>query len=419
MTRSLKVKQACIKSVKQAVKRNGYMTQQVLAEELGMARSTLSLFLNGKPVSTLNFYEICQKLGLDHQEIADWEESEDIPDNTEENEEKMINPVFSQYIERPPLESTCLETVNQAGSLLRIKSAKGMGKTLLVDRILSQVALKQYKVVRLSFLSANKRILRDLEQLIYWFTFIVSKELGLTELFKANWESGLGIYSCTSYFEDYLLKTIDKPLILIVEEIDSLFPYQEIADDFLSVFRSWHEKAKTKIIWQKLRLVLTYSTESYIPANLNQSPLNVGTEIELPDFTPEQVIMLANQYNFQLEAEKLQTIMNLVGGHPSLVQKAIYALTKKTLSLAEFAETATTEAGIYGDHLRGHWINLQEHPLLAEGMKKVIQSSSPVDLGTIVNWQLHSLGLVRFEDNAVKLRYKLYADYFSYRLSSL
>lgn len=419
MGRSLKVKSEYIPRVKQAVKRNGYGTQQLLAEELGFARSTISLFINGKSISNLNFYEICQKLGLDYREIADWDELEETPAAMSEDEGENRAADFSKYIERPPVEQLCLETVSQAGSLLRIKSAKGMGKTLLVDRILSQVDKREYKTVSFSFLQASKGIIGDLDRLLSWFALIISKKLGLAALFQEKWQEGLGIYSCTAYFEDHLLKKLDKPLILVLEEIDSLFTYTSVAGDFLSLFRLWHEEAKNNNTWQKLHLIITYSTENYVPADLNTSPLNVvGTEILLPDFTLEQVLTLANKYQANLGKDELQKIINLVGGHPYLIQKAIYAISQKQLSLADFLETAATEAGIYGDHLRGHLLNLQEHPNLAAGMKKVVESSSPVDLGATINWQLHSLGLVTFVQNAVQPRYPLYSNYFRYRLSS-
>ena len=418
MGRSLKVKSECILKVKQAVKRNGYPTQQMFAEDLGLSITTVGSFLRGKPIENLNFYEICTKLELDYKEIADWDELPEIPENTLDDGEETLETDFSKYVERPPIEQICYETVRGAGSLLRIKSARGMGKTLLVDKILSQVDKKEYKIVRLSFLNAGTGIFSNLDQLLYWFSSIVSKQLGLTDLIKQNWEGGLGTYSCTSYFEDYLLKKLDKPLILALEEIDHVFSYQNVVDDFLNLFRLWHESAKVGKNSQKLHIILTYSTENYVPADLNKSPLNVGTEITLPDFTPEQVLTLAHKYETNLEQEELQKIMNIVGGNPYLLQKAIYAITQERLSIANFEQTAITEAGIYGDHLRGHLLNLQEHSILAEGMKKVVESSAPVDLGATVNWQLHSLGLVTVEQNAVKPRYRLYTDYFSYRLSS-
>lgn len=308
--------------------------------------------------------------------------------------------------------------MRQPGSLLRIKSPQGMGKKLLVDKIMSRIDKKQYKVVNLSFLQASKGILINLDRLLKWFSLVISKKLSVASQFEENWEEGLGLYSCTSYFEDYVLSKLKNPLILVLENVDQLFLYLETADDFLSLFRTWHKDAKTNKTWQKLRLIITYSTEEYVPAHINKSPLNVGTEIELPDFTPEQVLTLANKYDGSLTQEDVQKITNIVGGHPYLLQKAIYAITQKQVSLANFEQTAATEGGIYSDHLRGHLLNLQEHSALKEGMKKVVESSSPVDLDTTIKFQLHSLGLVEFEQNAIKPRCKLYADYFHNRLIS-
>ncbi|NEQ68861.1 MAG: helix-turn-helix transcriptional regulator, partial [Symploca sp. SIO2D2] len=49
-SRSLKVDQNYIPQVKSAVKEKGYARQQDLAEALGICLSTLSNYLNGKPV---------------------------------------------------------------------------------------------------------------------------------------------------------------------------------------------------------------------------------------------------------------------------------------------------------------------------------------------------------------------------------
>ncbi|MBD3886273.1 NACHT domain-containing protein [Phormidium tenue FACHB-886] len=71
MPRSLKVRQDCIGQVKLSVRRNGFPSQQALAEELGLARSTVVNFLTGKPVDRAVFEEICSRLSVDSQEIAE------------------------------------------------------------------------------------------------------------------------------------------------------------------------------------------------------------------------------------------------------------------------------------------------------------------------------------------------------------
>lgn len=73
MGRSLRVSPGCIKQVKSAVGRNGFPSQKVLAQEVGLSPSTVKSFLKGNPVDFLNFVEISEKLGFDWKTIADIE----------------------------------------------------------------------------------------------------------------------------------------------------------------------------------------------------------------------------------------------------------------------------------------------------------------------------------------------------------
>lgn len=71
MSRSLKIRNNYIDQAKLAVKRNGFRSQRGLAEDTGLALSTVSNFLTGKPVDYATFVEICDKLNLDSDSIAD------------------------------------------------------------------------------------------------------------------------------------------------------------------------------------------------------------------------------------------------------------------------------------------------------------------------------------------------------------
>ncbi|MEA5470658.1 hypothetical protein [Spirulina sp. 06S082] len=70
MSRTLKVSPECIKQVKFSLPRHNYSTVQELAEDSQIARSTVSNFLNGKPVLTRNFLELCHFLDLDSEQIS-------------------------------------------------------------------------------------------------------------------------------------------------------------------------------------------------------------------------------------------------------------------------------------------------------------------------------------------------------------
>jgi transcriptional regulator with XRE-family HTH domain len=70
MPRSLKVSQDFFGTVKRALKDRGFPSQRALSEDLGLALSTVSNFMNGKPVDRAIFEEICLKLALDWKKIA-------------------------------------------------------------------------------------------------------------------------------------------------------------------------------------------------------------------------------------------------------------------------------------------------------------------------------------------------------------
>ena len=131
--------------------------------------------------------------------------------------------------------------------------------------------------------------------------------------------------SCKDYFENYLLSEIDQPLVLAIEEVDVIFERLDLADDFFSLLRSWHEEAKSNPVWQKLRLILVHSTEVYIPLNINQSPFNVGLPIELPEFSVAQVQDLAQKHGLTWKQEQVNQLMKIIGGHPYLVREALYS----------------------------------------------------------------------------------------------
>jgi hypothetical protein len=70
----IKVAPECIPLVKKALKCHGFPSQNSLALDLGISRSTLTRFFTSKPVAYLNFVEISERLGLDWQAIAYIEE---------------------------------------------------------------------------------------------------------------------------------------------------------------------------------------------------------------------------------------------------------------------------------------------------------------------------------------------------------
>jgi len=321
------------------------------------------------------------------------------------------------YVERPPIERDCYQEILKPGALIRIKAPRQMGKPSLMSRILYQAANQGDRTVSLSFQIADRAIFADLEQFLKWFCANVAIGLQLPHQIAEHWDDILGTkVNCKAYFEKYLLPRLNSALVLGLDEVDLVFQYPGIAADFFGLLRNWHEESKNQEVWKKLRLIVVHSTEVYIPLDINQSPFNVGLPIELPEFTPAQILDLAQRHHLDWDETQVGRLMELVGGHPYLVRVALYHLSRQEITLDDLWEIAPTESGLYRDHLRRHLWNLEQHSDLYDAMLAVVNQATPVRLSAKLSFQLNSMGLVRLDRNEVVPRCNLYREYFRDRL---
>lgn len=324
------------------------------------------------------------------------------------------------YVERPPIESRCCSKVLQPGALIRIKAPKQMGKTSLLGRIVKFATNRSYSTVYLSLQQADQEALGNLNHFLRWLCKSISWKLHLEPRLEEYWDRdpGLAKYSCTRYFEEYLLPQLRNPLVLGLDDLDRVFSYPQLAQDFLPLLRVWHEGSKESEVWQQLRLVVVHSTEVYLPLQIHQSPFNVGLPILLPEWNLEQVKALAKQYGLNWENSEAEQLMEMVGGHPYLIQLALYHLQDRRISLAQLLKDAPTTAGIYSNHLRRHLEYLHVASELSAVMAEVVSSNRPVLLNSVLAYQLQSVGLIKLDGNSATPSCQLYSQYFSTMLST-
>ncbi|GAB1540743.1 hypothetical protein NUACC21_34120 [Scytonema sp. NUACC21] len=321
------------------------------------------------------------------------------------------------YVERPPIESDCYDRIVKPGALIRIKAPRQMGKSSLMARILDNTTQQGYQSAALNFQSADGTVLTNLDEFLQWFCHSIARKLNLPDKLDKYWQGRLGSKDkCTDYFERYLLQEISSPLALGLDEVDEVFQYRQVAADFFGLLRFWHEEAKNEPIWKKLRLIVVHSQEVYVPLNINQSPFNVGLAIELPELTQAQVQELVGRHGLNWSDEQLKQLLQMVGGHPYLVRVALYQITKGRITLEELLQDAPTESGLYGDHLSRHLLNIEEDAELVTAITKVVSASTPVKIERKQAFKLRSMGLVKFQGNAVMPLCDLYCRYFRDRL---
>ncbi|MBD2534501.1 AAA-like domain-containing protein [Nostoc flagelliforme FACHB-838] len=322
------------------------------------------------------------------------------------------------YIERPPLEKKVYREITTNGCVIRIRSPKQMGKSSFVLRLCAFAQKLGYQTVNLNCCQLERECLTDLNKLLRCLCWKIATGLGIDANLKEKWNEEIG-YNLSSgfYLENYLLELCQNPVVLVLNEVDRFFEYPKICQEFFVLLRSWCEEARHNPNWQKLRLVMVYSTEEYISMDINLSPFNIGLPIRLNDFTQPQVEDLARRYRLDsFKAKDFAQLMSLVGGHPALIQISFYHICSQEMTLQEIIEDAVANGGIYRYHLRRHWIKLQENPRLAKVYAEILAGKQDISFNLIDTYKLEGLGLIRFEGDRVLPRYGLYQSYFAKQL---
>ncbi len=291
-----------------------------------------------------------------------------------------------------------------------------------MNQIIARAETKKYATVTIDLQESETAIFEDLDRFLQWFCASISCQLGLKPELEEYWEAGIGSkVSCRIYLENYLLRQVNRPLVLAINELNRLFKYPLLTRDFLSMLRFWHEQSKADPRWQNLRLILVHSTDVYVSLHLSQSPFNVGLSVQLPLFTLEQTAELARRYGLNLDRDRndlklLEQLSQLINGHPFLTSLAFYHLQKKLISLSELIVTAATPEGIFHNHLLSLLVTLQSEPELVTAFREAIATEQGVFIDAIAAHKLESLGLVEFEGGLVKPICQLYRLYFQQQL---
>ncbi len=319
------------------------------------------------------------------------------------------------YLKRSFLEEQIYQEIGKPGALIRIKAPREMGKTSLLLRILDYAKHQGYHTISLNLEQVEQTILSDLSQFLRWLCANIARQLQRQPMLDEYWDEDLGSkISCTLYFQEYLLESINTPLILALDEVNHIFEHPQAAKDFLPLLRSWYEEAKRIPIWQKLRLLVVHSTDIYVPLELNQSPFNVGLPIQLDNFSQEEVQQLAQRYGLNwTDGEEARQLMTMVGGHPALVHLALYHLSRKEITLSQLLETAPTVSRIYSYHLQRHWATLQQQPELAQAFDTVLNANEAISLDPILTHKLSSMGLIKLSGSQAIAGCELYRQFFT------
>ena len=320
------------------------------------------------------------------------------------------------YIERE-LDEKAARLISRPGVTINISGSRQAGKSSALARLYQRARDLDQPAIYLDFQQLDEDQLASLDSLLRYLANFLALHLATNESPDRYWNSALGSKDKINLFlQNDVLARLQKPLVLIMDKVDRVFafPYR---NDFFGLVRVWHSKRAIDPAWRLLNLVLAYSTEAtLLITDQTQSPFNVGEHLHAHDLSRLQVEDLNQKHGSPLRTvQETDLFMDLIGGHPFLVRKALYEMVDRAQPFAGLQACAVDDDGPFSDHLRYHWWRLKESDERRAAMKSAILNGMVAsDEGF---FSLRSAGLVTGHSReAVQPRCGLYRAYFKERL---
>jgi DNA-binding SARP family transcriptional activator len=310
--------------------------------------------------------------------------------------------------------------LSRGDSIVLLKGARQVGKSSLLARGADQARTAGSRVALTSLQRLLPSQLETLDEFLFCVARLLAEQLQVPPPVRSAWDSGGANLCFWSYFRDQVLASSATPLVWALDDVDRLFTVP-FGEEVFALFRSWHNERAFDPAgpWGRLTLAIAFATEAHLfVRDLNQSPFNVGTRIELEDFTQWEVAELNRCYDSPLgDARQVDAFFRLVGGHPHLVRSGLHELVTRDLDLAALEARADSETGPFGSHLRRMFSLLSRDRELCAALGAVLQGKPcPTVEGF---YRLRSAGVILGETpEGARLRCTVYARYLSRRLAA-
>src|ERR1043166_1843945 len=328
-------------------------------------------------------------------------------------------PLDSKFYLVRPTDTLFLDAIRRRDSVVLVKGARQMGKTSVLARGLQQARAEGSRVVVTDFQKLNASDLESAEAFFVALGGLIADQLDLDVYPEDVWKPRRApSVNFERYVRREVLEKVDGPLVWGMDEVDRLFTCP-FGSEVFGLFRTWHNERAVdpEAPWGRLTLAIVYATEAHLfIADQNQSPFNVGTRLELKDFTVDQVWELNARYGSPLRVgEELERFYRLLGGHPYLVRRGLHELVTGGFTLEAFEEMAGRDEGPFGDHLRRILVLLARDPVLAD-ITRAVLSGYPCPTSEAF-YRLRSAGVMSGDTQAdLRPRCQLYAAYLKRHL---
>jgi AAA-like domain/GUN4-like len=235
------------------------------------------------------------------------------------------------------------------GKFCYVFNSRQMGKTSLLNRAIKQLSGEGTAYAKID-LSPEGKV--TIEQ---WYTGIVRtlvRDFHLanpTEFLQSWWQERKSInlspvQRLAEFLRTVLLKQIQSPIVIFIDEIDSVLSLEFETDDFFALLRSCHEERALRPEYNRLTFALVgVATPSDLMRDTRRTPFNIGYAVELSGFQLDEVEDHPLTKGLEGKAENPQAVMKEIlhwsGGQPFLTQKICELLVQRESPILQGKES--------------------------------------------------------------------------------
>ena len=216
------------------------------------------------------------------------------------------------------------------GNFGYVLTPRQLGKSSLMVRTAEQLTAEGTRSVIIDLSQIGVQV--SPEEWYLGLLSMIEEQLDL-DTNAVNWwrERGhLGVTQrLTMFFEEVLLKEVDAPVVVFVDEIDTTLSLN-FTDDFFAAIRYFYNaRAVSKDVRRLSFVLIGVATPGDLIRDPQRTPFNIGQRVDLTDFTLEEALPFAAGFGLaDREARRvLGWVLKWTGGHPYLTQRLCRALT--------------------------------------------------------------------------------------------
>jgi len=241
----------------------------------------------------------------------------------------------------------------KAGEFCYVLNSRQMGKSSLLVRTVQKLSADGIACATIDLSDiGNQQVSLD-----KWYGGVAYKLLCSFNLFNPvefmTWwqerELMSPVQRLGELIEELLLAKLPQPLVIFIDEIDSVLSFKEPLDDFFALIRACYNKRAQKSEYQRLTFALLgVAAPSDLIGDPTRTPFNIGLAIELHGFNLQEALPLAKGFEGKVDnpQEVLKEILDWTGGQPFLTQKLCKLILNhlKSLASASIISDSTDES---------------------------------------------------------------------------